>query len=422
MSRPAVRIQHAVRNQLEFQVVDLEAWLPEDHPARMVWAYVERMDLSALYERIGAVEGGAGRAPIDPKILLSLWLYATIDGVGSARRLDGLCESHIAYQWLRGGVGVNYHTLSDFRSLQGALLDRLLTQSVAVLLDQKLITLHTVAQDGTRVRANAGASSYRRGETLKRCHEEAKAQVDALKSETKAEAQDVSKRERAARKRAAKERLERVERALEKLEELQGKARKNKNKTKKPDQVRASTTDPEVSPMKMPDGGYRPAANVQFASTPDTQVIVGVDAVNVADSHQAPPMYDQIKQRYGHGPEHYLVDGGFATRATIDALSQRGCVVYAPVRKPTHPEQHSPYERRPEDSDDVAAWRVRMSTDEGKERYKKRSQCECVNAQVKNRGLTHMLVRGLEKIRAVALLHALAHNMTRTWKLTPERA
>lgn len=421
MSRRAARFQEAVRNQPEFRVFDLEAGLPDDHPARMVWAYVERMDLSTLYGTIASVEGGAGRAPIDPKILLSLWLYATIDGVGSARRLDGLCTSHIAYQWLCGGVGVNYHTLSDFRSLQGALLDTLLTHSVAVLLDQKLVTLQTVAQDGTRVRASAGASSYRRSKALKKCYEQAKAQVEVLKAETKAEIQAVSKRERAARERAAKERLDRVERAIERCEELQEKARKNKNK-RDPEDVRVSTTDPEVSRMKMPDGGHRPAVNVQFASTPDTQVIVGVDAVNVADSHQAAPMYDQIKERYGRGPDHYLVDGGFATRASIDAMSQRGCTVYAPVRKPINPERYSRYERRYQDSDDVAAWRTRMSTDKGKERYKERSQCECINAHVKNRGLTHVLVRGIDKIRSVALLHAVAHNMMRTWKLAPEWA
>ena len=419
MSRPTARVQEAVRNQLEFRVFDLDAVLVEDHPARMVWAYVERMDLSSLYDSIGAVEGGAGRAPIDPKILLSLWLYATIDGVGSARRLDGLCGSHVAYQWLCGGVGVNYHTLADFRSLQGELLDTLLTQSVAVLLEQNLVSLRTVAQDGTRVRASAGSSSYRRAKALQKCYEQAKAQVRALKGETKAEIHEVSKREKGARERAAKERLERIERAIGRSGELQEKARK---KGKDPEKVRVSTTDPEAPVMKMPDGGYRPATNVQFASTPDTQVIVGVHTVNEADSHQLAPMYDQLQRRYGYGPEHYLVDGGFATRDSINAITQRGCTVYAPVRKPTNPDRYSRYERRYEDSDAVADWRERMSTDEGKARYKKRSQCECINAQVKNRGLTHTVVRGLKKNHAVALLHALAHNMMRTWKLAPEWA
>ncbi len=421
MSHDDLRIQEAVRNQPEFRVFDLEAGLPEDHPARMVWAYVERLDLSSLYESIATRTTTVGRPPIDPKILLSLWLYATIDGVGSARRLNGLCESHLAYQWLCGGVGVNYHTLSDFRSLRGDLLDSLLTQSVAVLLEQELVTLQTVAQDGTRVRANAGASSFRRKGTLKTCYEEAQAQVESLKGETQSEIHEATKREKSARERAAKERLERVERALERSEELQEKARKNKNKPD-PDKARVSTTDPEVSRMKMPDGGFRPAVNVQFASTPDTQVIVGVDAVNVSDTEQALPMVNQIHERYGQVPDNYLIDGGFASRATIDGLSQRGSTVYAPVRKPTRPDQHDPYKRRRPDSDDVAAWRTRMSTEEGQERYKKRCQCECINAQVKNRGLTQVLVRGIEKIRAVALLHALAHNITRTWKLAPEWA
>lgn len=132
----APRVQSAVRNQVELRACDLDAALPADHQARAVWAFVQSLDLQALYAQIRAVEGRVGRAPIDPAILMSLWLYATLDGVGSARELDRLCDSDDAYRWLCGGVGVNHHTLSDFRVAHPQWLDGQLTRSVAGLLSQ----------------------------------------------------------------------------------------------------------------------------------------------------------------------------------------------------------------------------------------------------------------------------------------------
>jgi len=105
------RYETANRTQIELTPTDLEGLLPPGHAARLVWRFVEGLDLSTFYAAIKAREGHAGRTPIDPKILVALWLYATIDGVGSAREVDRLCYAHDAYRWLRGGVSVNYHTL-----------------------------------------------------------------------------------------------------------------------------------------------------------------------------------------------------------------------------------------------------------------------------------------------------------------------
>ena len=154
-------MQRADRHQVAIRLLPLDGLLPEDHQARLVWQYVDGLDMAPLYDLIRAVEGRAGRNPIDPKILMGLWLYATLDGVGSARQLAQLCEDHVAYQWICGGVSVNHHTLSDFRTAHAEFLDELLTQSVATLMHQDLVTLDRVAQDGMRVRANAGASSFR---------------------------------------------------------------------------------------------------------------------------------------------------------------------------------------------------------------------------------------------------------------------
>ena len=163
---PAPRYETANRAQVELTPTDLEGLLPPGHAARLVWRFVEGLDLTAFYAQIRAREGGAGRPPIDPKILVALWLYATIDGVGSAREVDRLCDAHDAYRWLRGGVSVNYHTLSDFRVAHQAALGDLLTQSIASLRHRGVVTLARVAQDGTRIRASAGTGSFRREGTL----------------------------------------------------------------------------------------------------------------------------------------------------------------------------------------------------------------------------------------------------------------
>jgi transposase len=395
----------------------LDALLAEDHQARVVWEYVEGLDLRAVYDQIRAVEGHAGRAPIDPKILMALWLYATLDGVGSARGLDRLCEAHVAYQWICGGVSVNYHTLSDFRTAQVALLDELLTQSVATLRHEGLVDLRRVAQDGMRVRASAGASSFRRGETLSACLAEAEAQVEALRKELASDPGAATKRQAAARTRAARERSERIRSALSEREKV---AAKKKANGKDPTKARASTTDPEARVMKMGDGGYRPAHNVQFATDTGSQVITGVDVVNTgSDQGQMAPMVQQHADRYGQTPEEMLVDGGFAKKEDIDTVSRPevGVVVYAPVQKPKKKDR-DPHTPRGGDSQAVAAWRVRMGTDEAKAIYKERaSTAECVNAIARNRGLRQFLVRGLAKVRAVALWYALAHNLVRAASL-----
>ena len=167
------RFQAAVRNQVCFRSASLDEMIPQEHPVRVVWDYSLKADLTPLYQRIKAVERHPGRSPIDPRILFALWLYATTRGVGSARLLDELCREKIDYEWICGDVSVNYHTLADFRRDHGDLLNDLLTQSVAVLMAEDLVDLERVAQDGMRVRASAGAASFRRKPTLEEALAEA---------------------------------------------------------------------------------------------------------------------------------------------------------------------------------------------------------------------------------------------------------
>lgn len=409
------RIQYAVRNQVELVETDLDSLVQADHQVRIVWAFVEGQDLTPLYDLVAARGSAPGRRAIDPCILMALWLNATLEGVGSARELDRRCAEDIGYKWICGGVSVNYHTLSDFRVAHAELLDELLSRNVASLMEQGLVDLNRVAQDGMRVRASAGAASYRRKPTLEECLAEAKTQVERLRQEGEEAPGEATKREQAARARAARERQERVERALVRSEELRAK-KPEKDKEK----VRVSTTDPEVSVMKMGDGGFRPAANVQFATDTASQVIAGVEVTNRgSDQGEMAPMVAQVEERYGVRPGEVLVDGGFAKKEDIDAVSaaEKGCTVYAPVPKPKDKERDR-HEPLPGDSAAVAAWRERMGTEEAKEIYKERaSTAECVNAIARNRGLRQFTVRGLGKIRAVVLWYVLAHNMMRAHTL-----
>ena len=405
------RLRHAVRNQIEFQQCSLDELLPEEHEARIVWDYVCGLDLSELRARIQAVEGGPGQAPADPRILLALWLYATLRGVGSARELNRLCQQHAAYRWICGGVSMNYHTLADFRTQHVELLDRLLTQGVAGLLHEGLVELERVAQDGIRVRASAGAASFRRRETLEKCLAEAAEQVRRLGAELETDPAAAHQRQKAARQRAARERLERVQKALEHLPEME--ARK---KPKDREKTRVSTTDAEATVMKMADGGYRPAYNVQLATDTATQIITGVEVVTTGgDQGQLAPMIAQHEERYQQVPEAMLVDGGFVKKEAIEQVSppEGGTVVYAPVMESKDPQRdrHTPCE---DDSPAVAEWRVRMGTAEAKAIYKERAAtAECVNAIARNRNLQQFRVRGLRKIKAIALWYALAHNLMR---------
>lgn len=419
----APRMRTADREQTFLRPTRIDGLLPAWHRARVIWEFTGGLDLTPLRATIKAVEGHAGAPAIDPRILLALWMYAISEGVGKARELDRLCASHDAYRWILGGVTVNYHTLSDFRQRHGAAVDALLTESLGVLLHEGLVTLKRVAQDGMRVRASAGAASFRREPTLRQCVAAAEAEVERLKREAdeppdEPPAGGRSARQRAAQERAARERLKRVRRALAALP-----AARAAKPTGNEEQARVSTTDPDARVMKMADGGYRPAFNVEFGSDTASQLIVSVDVVTVgSDMAQLEPGLDQVEARCGRLPGAALVDGGFAATGQITAAERRGVTVYAPVQKPKDPAR-DPHLPRPGDSVEVATWRMRMGTDDAKAIYTERAAtAECVNALARLRSLSCFWVRGLPAVRCVALLVALTHNALRRHALLQARA
>lgn len=420
MAGGSPRLRYANRGQAEMRVCALDSLVPEDHPVRTVWAYVEELDLTELLAKIKAVEGAAGASATDPRILMTLWLYATLRGVGSARELDRRCDSQtgeVPFQWICGGVTLNYHTLADFRVGHVEVLDDLLTNSVAVLLEQDLVSMERVAQDGMKVRASAGAASFRRRSRLEEFRDEAQAQVEALKKELETDTTAGTRRQQAARQRAAASRAARLRQALEQLPQVEA-SKPAKDKAN----ARVSTTDPEARVMKMGDGGYRPAFNVQLATDTQTQIITGVDVTSSGgDQGKLAPMVAQHEERYEAKPKEMLVDGGFVKKEDIEKVEQAGTTVYAPVQVSKDPER-DPHTPRSDDTPKVAEWRQRMATPAAKEIYKERaSTAECVNAHARNRGLHQFRVRGLAKVKAVVLLYVLAHNLRRVATLRAER-
>jgi len=408
------RLLEPVRDQIELRAMDIDSLIGEDHAARLIWAYAEQLDLRELEDAIKAREGTPGHPAITPRLLLALWLYATSEGVGSARALERLCECHDAYRWLCGGVSVNHHTLSDFRVGHGKLLDRLLTENVATLAACGLIDLDKLTQDGVRVRASAGATSYRRRGRLEDHLARAHAVVEQLKREVDDDPAASNKRIRAARERAARERLERVEAAIKTLGEVEAqRARRmktNRKQTEKQKEPRASTTDPEVRIMKMADGGFRPAYNVQVVTVAGEQIVVGVKPSTVgSDRGLMRPMLEKIRNCFDRLPARHLADGGFAAADDIEWAHREGVVVYCPPTQSKH--GGDPFQPRADDGPGVLAWRSRMASDEGKAQYRRRAIGECIHARWRNWNLIRLNVRGEIKVTAVMLWHALANNI-----------
>lgn len=411
-----IRVRTAQRSQLEMRAFDLDSLLGADHPARSIWAFLDRSDLTLFYKHIKAFENSVGRTPTDPKILLALWLYAHTDGVGSARAVDELCRTHDVYRWICGGVDMNYHTLSDFRVDHEDAVDNLLVQMLAVMMHNGLVTLTRVAHDGMRVRADAGAASFRRKGTLEEHLEAARKQVEALRKELEEDPARRDRVEQAARERAARERVAALERALAEMPAvIEAKQRQKPKKGKQPSEPRVSTTDPEARVMKMPDGGFRPAYNVQLATDADSRVIVGVTVVNQgSDQGLMVPMLEEIKRCTGRYPGDHLVDGGFSSLAQITEATRLGVTVYAPLLQPKRPRRVGDRPKH-RDTPEVAQWRSRMERPDSRAAYRARAAtAETTNADLRRcRALDRFQVRGLRKARCQALLSVLAYNLRR---------
>jgi transposase len=424
-SASAVRLRRPERRQTAMLIQCPDDLVSANHPVRMVMAMVETLDLLRFHEPIKAGAGQAGRDATDPQLLVALWLYACIRGIGSARELARRTDDSAAFRWLCGGVTVNHRLLSDFRTDHGAALDGLFTQVIASLVDKDIVRVSRVSQDGVRVRVSAGAASFRREERLEQLLQQARQHVNELRKQVDSPAYAaLSERQRAARKRAATEKLERLQQAIAQLPQLkhkQAEAARRAGHGQRGEQIRArqprvSTSDAEARVMKMPNGGFNPAVNVQLAADTQSRAILAVEVTNEGSDNAglSAPLRRQVEQRTGGKVQQQLIDGGYMRTDDIEQAHRAGVELFVPP-KPARGarNQGRELEPKPGDSEAVLAWKQRMATEEGKEIYKERAATsETVNADLRSyRGLTQLTVRGLEKIRCVALWCALAYNV-----------
>ena len=423
------RYVEAKRDAIVFERFEFDGLVDAGHAARAIWAYVEQVDLGDLYGQIKARAHTPGRPAADPRVMLGLWLYACVEGVGSARQLERLTEQHNGFRWLRGGVPLNYHLLSDFRWQAAAVVDRLLTQGVTALWSERLLTLASLSHDGLRIRASAGSGSFRRLATLEGLLGEVEERIVRLKQEIDADPDASNRRLRAAAERASRERHERVTAALEAVRALQAQqaaaeavgppesgappadAKTTKKKKKEP---RGSTTDVQARVMRMADGGWRPAYNVQLVGDLDSGVIidVGIDTTG-SDGGLMAPAAAAVERRYAHKPQRWLTDGGFTSLVDIVTLARKGITVFCPL-KPRRNPRNDPAAPRPGDPPEIAGWRRRMVDDAAAglgSWMRRRGEHERLNANFRRQGLQQFNVRGVFKAKAVSLLHALANNI-----------
>ena len=411
-SRGKPRIASIERSQVMLTSFAVDALVPLDHPVREVWAFVQKLDLGPLFERIKAREHGPGRPATDPRIILAVSLFGLHRRIVSCRELAQMCAEHSAFRWLCGDKPINQHTLSDFRSKNSEAFEQILIELLATLFHAGVLRMKRVAHDGMKIRASAGQASFRREPSLKACLKGARARLRTAKKRQLDPRK--GQRKQAAQLRAAAEKTARLERALAELPTV----RRANLKRRKPKEARVSTTDPEARVMRMGDGGFRPAYNVQLAADTDTRLVVGAFVSKVGtDYGQLNAMIDDIQRKTGATPAEILVDGGFVNRVEFDEAAERGVTVYAPLKKTkSNPDGASP---QPNDSPATRAWRTRMKSDEAKGIYKDRAAViETVNADTKaHRGLDSVKVRGVDRVSSVILLAVLGYNVCRLIEL-----
>ncbi len=426
------KLKTPCRNQCEFRTGSLDELLHQEHRARDVWDFVESMDTRICLECVNTFKLQRGRPAIDPKILLALWIYTILDGNASARKLEELCSSHDAYKWICGGVSVNRTDLADFRSQNPAKFDELLTSCLAVMVKVNLINDSDFSQDGTRIKANAGFNSFHRKDSLEEIKKNIEQHITQLQADQQKDPDIYEKRKNAQKQKAVIEKKKRVQEALQNLEAAKCEKMINgqrNNKAPSEEELRntrASTTDPECRKMKMGDGGYRLAYNVQFATALDSRVIYGVSVGNTLDPKTAPILMTQVQERLKRlnltGISNWIADSAYSSINDIETvfLLFPECRYFAPA---STREGIDPKKVKKTDSEAITKWRSMIGDPEVEELYKKRcSTAEFTNAQIKNNMPNGFCVRGQRKAKASAILHALAQNMSRYWDMFKQKA
>lgn len=411
-AQPAVRYRLIDRSKVS--PVSLDEQLPDHHPVRALWDFVCQLPLDPFRKPAKAVAGHPGNPVVPVELLFALWLFATTEGIHSSHELAERCTRDLPYQWLCGGRSVSYGCLNNFYAAHGEALQDCFVEYIAALRQQGLIDLVRATVDGRKVIANASKDCYRREGTLQRHLQEAQEHLHDVRTQ-RDEAGQASARQAAARARGARERLERLQAALEVVRQRQQQRQETGRKDSQPEQARANETDPDCAKMKMPDGGYQQAFNVETVTDERHGLIVTVAVINQgSDNGQLAPLVDKVETEQGVLPAEALADSGFVSQEDIHHLESKGVKVLMPPKNEKQEKEagKDPYARKRRDSDAVAAWRARLSDPESRQRYRRRAPvAEGVHAQEANRGWRRFRVRGLVKAQTEALWQALAHNV-----------
>jgi transposase len=425
------KLKTPCRDQFEMRTGTLNQLLPENHKARNVWEFIEKMDTGLCFEDINTFRGHSGRPASSPKILLALWVYSILDGNSSARKLEELCKNHKAYEWICGGVPVNRTMLAEFRSSNPSKFEDLLTNCLAVMVKSNLLNDEDFAQDGTKVKANAGGNSFRREDSLKKLKKSLQKRIQDLDEEMATNPNAYENRKNAEKMRHEVERKKRVDEALKNLhltreaKIVSGKKCRHSPSRIDLKEVRASVTDPEARRMKMGDGGFRIAFNVQFATGVTSKVIYGVDVMNTLDPGTAPKMIKQVCERLElcglAKPKNWIADAAYSGKNDINEVARLYPEInyYAP---PSAKDKMASKKIQKNDSAAVIEWRNKIGTEEIENMYKNRaSTAEFSNAQVKNRGLGKFSLRNLIRVKCEVLLHAISQNISRYFDLSKKK-
>lgn len=397
-----IKIAEPVRGQIEVKWSAVDGDLPAEHLARTLDAVVGSLDLAPFLACAKSTEGVAGRPILSPRMMLVLWLYAIIDGVGSAMAIERLTTAHIAYRWIVGDLRPSHDVISRFRVHQGEAFSAVLSEVLARLLEAGLLDLDVVGQDGTRLRASAGAPSFRSAPALHDCREHARLHLQAVLSQQNDP--ELSPTAKATRLAKARDYVARVEGAIQALATLP---------EDKKGEPRASTTDPDARVMKMGDGGFRPAYNVQFAVAGSEQggprTIVGVQLTNLgSDMGSLTPMADDVEKRTGERPKKVLADTGHFNLKDMAECKKKGTTPIVPPPRPRKKDGQSEKDRLTVDE-----WRDAKMSVGDRSLYKRRpSLSELANAALKGTyRMDQLRVRGLPRVMSTILLYSLCFDI-----------
>ena len=415
------------RAQIILDVIDYEELIPQDHPARIIVRVVESLNLEPFYAEIKARDGFAGRSAFDPKLLLCIWLYATIEGIGSARLVERRCNMDNAFRWICGGLKINYHTLSDFRTENMLKLDELLTDLISTFISSGVIKLKSVAIDGSKISASASKKSFKTRRTLNKIRKSVAHHVKALRQESEQDSRSSNDRSEQIRQQKILERERKVQKALSELSKVESTKEAGKNKCKKGEKVseaKVSTTDSEARLMRFSDGSVDAGYNCQIALDPETYMVLSVEVENQGnDRNLLKPMIENVESRYGINLDRVLVDSGYPSHQDIIDLAgkEKPTLIYSPPlkkKKNIKPESLRKREKREAGyADAVKAFYKRMANNISKKYYKRRSRIETFNGILHNRMPTGFRLRSKAKAKSELLLQAIAHNMMQGFKL-----